>query len=147
MDSIISIKISATLQKGLSLKTTPTWADLHVLESIMLPVKVKVGSIDKYFSCRKDFKTRRYAKDLDQIKEEITKGLDEKKKQQPVIDEDAPGMGLFYCFHCAKHHISERALQVHSKSKSHKKRLKRLNEPAYTQAESEAAIGLGVIDH
>ncbi|KAJ3073546.1 Bud site selection protein 20 [Podochytrium sp. JEL0797] len=83
-------------------------------------------------------RTRARTKDLDQIQEEMAKGT-------PVsheIDPELPGLGQFFCPHCAKYFVSQAAQDVHSQSKPHKKRVKVLLTPAYTQREAEAAVGL-----
>lgn len=48
-----------------------------------------------------------------------------------------------YCVECAKYYESDAALNTHTKSKVHKRRLKELREGAYTVEESERAAGLG----
>ncbi|KAJ3079100.1 Bud site selection protein 20 [Physocladia obscura] len=59
-----------------------------------------------------------------------------------ALDENLPGLGQFYCIHCAKYFISAHAMAVHSASKPHKKRVKELKTPPYTQKDAEAAVGL-----
>ncbi|KJE95932.1 hypothetical protein CAOG_06321 [Capsaspora owczarzaki ATCC 30864] len=55
---------------------------------------------------------------------------------------DLPGLGQFYCVACARYFIDELSLNVHFKSKVHRRRLKELKEPAYTQEDAEAAAGM-----
>ena len=88
--------------------------------------------------------------------------LPENKAQlenQP-LDETLPGLGQHYCvevsvcfpplspshfpFQCARYFESDVALSGHKKTKVHRRRLKDLKQPAYTQAEADAAVGLGV---
>jgi len=44
---------------------------------------------------------------------------------------------------CARYFESDVALKVHWRGKLHKRRCKKLREPAYTVEESERAAGLG----
>ncbi|KAI9312897.1 hypothetical protein BX666DRAFT_1865448 [Dichotomocladium elegans] len=67
-------------------------------------------------------------------------------KNQP-IDPDKPGLGQNYCVECARHFISRDALSEHLRGKTHKKRVKLLKEEPYTQAEADAAAGLGKPDN
>jgi len=94
----------------------------------------------------KDFKkkcrTRKRTKDLDQIHEDM-KPENGKKLVFTEIDNDLPGGGQFYCIHCAKHCIDDKALMDHLKSKIHKRRLRLLKEKPYTQEEAEMAAGMG----
>ncbi|KAJ1728470.1 hypothetical protein LPJ61_004016 [Coemansia biformis] len=87
------------------------------------------------------YKTKRRTKDLDQIQEDLQPGNRERLLALPV-DEDLPGLGQHYCLECAKHHIDEAALARHRHGREHKRRLRDLKAPAYTQKEAEAAAGL-----
>lgn len=118
-------------------------------------------SIKKF---KKQFLTSRRAKDIDQIYEDL-----QKRKNQMMIDdniddnmknngykvipvngnsdsEDLPGGGKFPCFECHKNFIDAHALEMHKKSKLHKKRLKLLKETPFSIKESEAAGGAGTND-
>ena len=53
------------------------------------------------------------------------------------------GGGDFPCVECSRHFISPEALKTHTKTKVHKRRLKELKDEPYSQAEAEAAAGLG----
>jgi bud site selection protein 20 len=67
------------------------------------------------------FRTRNYGRDIDQIHGDLA----EKKKtllQNTVIDEDKPGLGLWYCLECARWFVDESALGKHKTSKVHKRR-------------------------
>ncbi|KAJ3406629.1 hypothetical protein HDV05_005904, partial [Chytridiales sp. JEL 0842] len=86
-------------------------------------------------------RTRARTKDIDQIHTDLQ---NPQTFSNPSIDPDLPGLGQHYCIHCAKHFISNEALDKHVASKLHKKRVKVLKEEPYTQAEAEAAVGLGV---
>ena len=66
----------------------------------------------------------------------------EKLLSQPT-DQDKPGFAQFYCIHCSKHFIDQRAFQDHVKGKPHKRRLHALETEPYTIAESEKAAGMG----
>eukprot|EP01147_Barroeca_monosierra_P010638 gene10638-2753_t len=90
----------------------------------------------------KRFLTKRRTKDVDQVHEDLKPKHIAKHVNQPA-DYDLPGMGQFYCVHCARHFIDEFTLEAHRKSKVHKRRLKQLSETPYTQKEAEAAAGLG----
>ncbi len=59
------------------------------------------------------------------------------------VDLDKPGLGQFYCVHCAKHFISAKAFADHVKGKPHKRRLHALKTDPYTVEESERAAGMG----
>lgn len=59
------------------------------------------------------------------------------------VDLDKPGLGQFYCVHCAKDFIDNHAFQDHVKSKKHKRRLHALKTEPYTIEESLRAAGMG----
>ncbi|CAI2184123.1 18692_t:CDS:2 [Funneliformis geosporum] len=121
------------------------------------------GIRDQY----RKYRTRNYAKDLDQIHEDLKKVKehgDEILKNQEW-NEDLPGLGQFYCIPCARHFINSEASNEHQRGKNHKKRrlfiftmdrystdfstiylllyirVKLLKEIPYTQAEAESAVG------
>ncbi|KAJ3297400.1 hypothetical protein BCR33DRAFT_717437 [Rhizoclosmatium globosum] len=95
-------------------------------------------------------RTRARTKDLDQIQTDIAArvaaGVGDLVTGVPQppreLDPDLPGLGQFYCIHCDKYFVTQPAMDVHLASKPHKKRIKVLKEPAFTQAEAEAAVGL-----
>lgn len=89
----------------------------------------------------KEVKMKHYAKDIDQIHEDLRPGKVEKLEHQQK-DEDLPGQGQFYCVQCARYFISQGSLNDHRKSKPHKKRLKELKEVPYSQEEAERAAGM-----
>ncbi|POG70304.1 hypothetical protein GLOIN_2v1618384, partial [Rhizophagus irregularis DAOM 181602=DAOM 197198] len=99
------------------------------------------GNRDKY----RKYRTRNYAKDLDQVHEDIKKvtenGGDETILKIQEWNEDLPGLGQYYCIPCARYFINSEALNEHQRGKNHKKRVKLLKEVPYTQAEAEAAVG------
>ncbi|KAJ2721361.1 hypothetical protein GGI07_004031 [Coemansia sp. Benny D115] len=87
------------------------------------------------------YKTKRRTKDLDQIQQDL---LPENKHRLLSIpeDEDLPGLGQHYCVECARYYIDDRTLEEHRRGREHKRRIRDLKAPAYTQKEAEAAAGL-----
>jgi bud site selection protein 20 len=59
------------------------------------------------------------------------------------VDLDQAGFAQFYCIHCAKYYINQRALDDHFKTKVHKRRMKALEDEPYTEKEAELAAGHG----
>ncbi|KAI7868850.1 putative zinc finger protein [Spinellus fusiger] len=92
------------------------------------------------------YRTRNYTRDLDQIHEDVKPENAEKLKNQ-AEDPDKPGLGQNYCIECARHFVTSEALAVHVKGKVHKKRVKHVQEEPYTQAEADAAVGIGKADN
>ncbi|KAI9484667.1 hypothetical protein BDB00DRAFT_125225 [Zychaea mexicana] len=90
------------------------------------------------------YRTRNYARDLDQIHDDIKPENVDKYKNQ-ALDPDKPGLGQNYCVD--RHFINPDALKEHVRGKTHKKRVKLLKEEPYTQAEADAAAGLGKADN
>lgn len=90
---------------------------------------------------------RRYSqglrqKDVDQIQDEIIKiKRGTFKPQQPDIEK--PGMGQIKCIICARYFINKNVLAIHKKTKKHKKMLKKVIRPQYTQKEADKCGGLG----
>ncbi|KAI9207932.1 uncharacterized protein BJ171DRAFT_492109 [Polychytrium aggregatum] len=102
----------------------------------------RVGRKRQHHSIRDNqrrWRTRARTKDLDQIQDDLE--TPEKFENQPV-DVDLPGLGQHYCIECSKYFVTENSLAAHIQSKIHKKRVKLLKEPAFTQKEAEAAAGL-----
>ncbi|XP_062511515.1 zinc finger protein 593-like [Corticium candelabrum] len=91
---------------------------------------------------KRKFRTRRRTKDIDQIHDDMKAENATKLLEQPP-DASLPGLGQHYCLECARYFVDMTSLQGHIKSKVHKRRLKELAEPAYTQREAEAAAGMG----
>ncbi|KAJ1961828.1 hypothetical protein GGI12_003026 [Dipsacomyces acuminosporus] len=87
------------------------------------------------------YKTKRRTKDLDQIQEDLRPENKEKLLSMPE-DEDLPGLGQHYCIECAKYFVDDTTLSEHKRGREHKRRLRDLKVPAYTQKEAEAAVGL-----
>lgn len=91
---------------------------------------------------KKGWRTKRRTKDLDEIDKDLIPAQSEKIINQEV-DLDKPGLGQFYCVHCAKHFIDDKAFSDHVRSKPHKRRLHALKTQPYTIEESEKAAGMG----
>ena len=91
---------------------------------------------------RKARGTKNYTRDVDQIVLEDMKEENSEKLLNQPLNEDKPGLGQFYCIHCARYFIAQAALQEHFRSKQHKKRFKNCNVAPYTQNEADAAAGL-----
>ncbi|KAK9476135.1 hypothetical protein V1514DRAFT_286028 [Lipomyces japonicus] len=89
-------------------------------------------------------KTKRRTRDLDQVHEDQSSEATVKKLQNQPLDETKPGLGQHYCIPCAKYFETEQAETVHRRGKNHKRRVKLLKEQPYSQAEADAASGLGV---
>mmetsp|Transcript_13179 Transcript_13179/g.28048 ORF Transcript_13179/g.28048 Transcript_13179/m.28048 type:complete len:131 (+) Transcript_13179:295-687(+) len=67
--------------------------------------------------------------------------------KQTAVDPDKPGLGQFYCIACSRYYISAKALQEHSATTKHRRRLKMLTtEKPYSHKEANAAAGRGDTD-
>ncbi|KAI6228862.1 Zinc finger protein-like protein [Aphelenchoides fujianensis] len=86
---------------------------------------------------------KRKHKDLDQIHEDLKPWKVARLTTAHPVDVDLPGEGQFYCVECARYLVDQETLDKHRKSKVHKQQVKRLKDVPYTQAEAEAAGGLG----
>jgi hypothetical protein len=103
---------------------------------------------------KRKFRTCSREKDIDQIHEELEKkafGIVPFKDLHPEeINSDAdelPGGGNFSCEPCNKYFIDQKTLDIHLKTKNHKKRYKLLQEVPYTHKEADAAGGIGTNDY
>uniref|UniRef100_A0A7E4VWN3 C2H2-type domain-containing protein n=1 Tax=Panagrellus redivivus TaxID=6233 RepID=A0A7E4VWN3_PANRE len=85
---------------------------------------------------------KRKGRDLDEILEDL-KPEKIPKMLDPLDKIDLPGYGDFKCKTCDRHFIDEKNYQTHLTTKLHKRQIKRLQEPPYTQAEADLAGGLG----
>ncbi|KAF9778399.1 hypothetical protein BJ322DRAFT_1014718 [Thelephora terrestris] len=88
-------------------------------------------------------RTRARTKDLDQIQLIDMDPKNRAKLEAQPLDLEKPGLAQHYCVECAKYFETDSALGSHRRAKVHKRRLKQLQEPAYTIEESERAAGLG----
>lgn len=92
----------------------------------------------------KRYKTKRRTRDLDLIYNDLlSKELIAALKNQE-LDETKPGLGQYYCIHCAKYFENQVSLDRHVKGKVHKRRVKELNQRPYSPLEAEAAAGVNM---
>lgn len=106
--------------------------------------EIKMGTPSRRRRChksdkhiRKKYRTKRKTKDIDQV-------LDDLQRPLPAVhDVDVPGAGQHFCLTCSRHFIDNDALLKHYRSKLHKRRLRRLADPVYSQKEAERAAGHG----
>ncbi|AQZ15235.1 BUD20 (YLR074C) [Zygosaccharomyces parabailii] len=92
----------------------------------------------------KRYKTKRRTKDLDVIFQELSSKEKIQELLNQPLDETKPGLGQYYCIHCAKYMESAMALKTHLKSKVHKRRVKELKSMPYTQEVADAANGVNL---
>lgn len=72
---------------------------------------------------KKSHDTKRRAKDIDQIQEELEKV--QQGQTQPIsfdFDDDLPGGGQFFCITCARHFADTSTLEKHNETKPHRRR-------------------------
>lgn len=86
-----------------------------------------------------DLKNR--TRDLDRIQDDI-KAAAEGKQADYTQEPDLPGGGAYHCIYCARHFVDARSMELHVKTKDHKKQVKRCNEEQYTQKEADAGAGM-----
>ena len=79
---------------------------------------------------------------MNQIQDEIIK-IKRGTFKPEQKDIDKPGMGQFKCIICARYFINANVLKMHKKTKKHKKMLKKVIRPQYTQKEADMCGGLG----
>lgn len=90
------------------------------------------------------YKTKRRTRDLDLVHNDLaTPELIRRLKNQP-LDENLPGLGQYYCVHCAKYFEDQRSLDLHIRTKVHKRRVRALAARPYTPLEAEAAAGVNL---
>ncbi|OLY81050.1 Zinc finger protein 593 [Smittium mucronatum] len=89
----------------------------------------------------KKYRLKRKTKDLDQIQQDLMPENKE-KIENADLDADLPGQGQHYCIECNKYFIDSEANSKHKASKVHKRRLRQLKVPAYTQKEAELSAGM-----
>lgn len=103
----------------------------------------KVGRKRQHHSIRdnsRKVRTRARTLDLDQIFKNVA------APQVQEINTELPGSGQFYCIGCARHFIDAGVMEIHERTKAHKKRAKTLkNDTPYSQKEADLAAGLGSV--
>ncbi|EOD48169.1 zinc finger protein [Neofusicoccum parvum] len=67
-------------------------------------------------------KTRRYARDLDQIHADLRSDRHLQLYKDTKAEEDLPALGQFYCKECAKWFESNDNFSSHQRGKPHKRR-------------------------
>lgn len=92
---------------------------------------------------RKANRTKRRRTDVDQISSSIIKATPNLVKQLERKDVDKVGKGEHFCMPCDRFFMNANDIEKHERSKPHKKRLKILSEPQYSQNEADAAGGIG----
>lgn len=92
----------------------------------------------------KRYKTKRRTKDLDLVEKDLSTNESISKLLNQPLDETKPGLGQFYCIHCAKYCETSYALKTHLKTKIHKRRLKDLKFGAHTQDRADASAGVNL---
>ena len=96
----------------------------------------------RYRRTKRRYSQGKRQKDIDQVQDEIIK-IKQGILKPEKVDPDKPGMGQFKCIICARYFINRESLVAHKRSKKHKKMLKKVMEPQYTQEEADRAGGLG----
>lgn len=94
------------------------------------------GNTSKNKQYQKVRKTKHKTKDIDEILEDL-KPENITKLNVQALDEDLPGLGQHYCVFCARYFINSDSLNVHIKTKEHKKRVKRTKEEPYSIEDSK----------
>ncbi len=87
---------------------------------------------------------KRRTKDIDQIQDELREIAEGRRSAAAYLDAEAPGGGAHVCVPCSRHFISAAVLEEHCRTKPHKKRVKQVAEPQYTQKEADAGAGMSV---
>jgi len=73
---------------------------------------------------------------LDQVQESV-------KKQRPIEDiESLPAGGKYSCLKCDVYFRDQNTLDVHQRTKAHKRRVKEFEQKAHTAKDAEMAAGL-----
>eukprot|EP00924_Labyrinthula_sp_SR-Ha-C_P009207 maker-scaffold_2-snap-gene-16.38-mRNA-1 protein AED:0.31 eAED:0.31 QI:53/1/1/1/1/1/2/49/116 len=104
------------------------------------PSRPKKGAKSKKKWFKRNFlATKHRRKDVDQIQDDIKKGILTRKIP---YDEDLPGGGQFYCAETDRHFTDQPSLDAHKKTKKYKRRLKHLKEEQYNQEEANLAAGI-----
>lgn len=67
-------------------------------------------------------KTRRKARDVDQVKNDLLSAKHLAQFKKTKASEDLPGLGRHYCVECAKWFETDSSLVTHRRGKPHKRR-------------------------
>ena len=86
-----------------------------------------------------DLKNR--TRDLDRIQDDLKVAATEGKLPEYAQEPDLPGGGAYHCMHCARHFVDGKTLELHMRTKDHKKQVRRCAEEQYTQKEADAGAG------
>lgn len=92
----------------------------------------------------KRYKTKRRARDLDLVYNDLSSKESILKLKNQPLDETKPGLGQYYCIECAKYFETQPTLDLHRRGKVHKRRAKELKQRPYSPLESQAAAGYNV---
>ena len=101
----------------------------------------EAGTKAKKKAFKRRFWTCRRTKDLDQVQDEIQQLETGTRALTSYLDEDAAGGGAFMCVPCARSFTTEVVLAGHLRTKPHKRMMKLVAEPQYTQKEADAGGG------
>lgn len=71
---------------------------------------------------KKSHKTANRSRDTDQKQDDLEMEAESGEKKHFEEDEDLAGLGQFYCTPCARHFMDESTLNIHLKTKVHKRR-------------------------
>lgn len=116
--------------------------NIFVCDEHLPPVLISSRIMGRYSIKR--YKTKRRTRDLDLVYNDLaTPQSIHKLKNQP-LDENLPGLGQYYCVHCAKYFEEQLALDRHTVTKVHKRRVRELKARPYTPLEAEAAAGVNL---
>lgn len=88
-------------------------------------------------------RARARRRDVEQVHEDLESAASVERLQNQPVDEDKPGLGQFYCIPCARYFATPASKTSHERHKLHKRRVRMLKEPPYTQQEADFAGGLG----
>ena len=103
--------------------------------------RAEAGTKAKKKAFKRRFWTCRRTKDLDQVQDEIQQLEAGTRALTSYLDEDAAGGGAFMCVPCARSFTTEVVLAGHLRTKPHKRMMKLVAEPQYTQKEADAGGG------
>jgi len=85
--------------------------------------------------------SKRRTKDVDLIQDELAALAAGSRTLAAYRDEDAAGGGEHVCVPCARAFVSAAVLADHERTKPHRKRVRVVAEPQYTQREADAGAG------